>query len=97
MGMGRGRSAPITRIILSSRSYVPTTEERLFYRDFISQLVARRKALRLTQEDLDRMLGVTDHQVAKWESLERLPGAFMLMCWLNALGAQLDVRKDFAR
>lgn len=39
----------------------------------------------MTQLELDDRLGVTDGQVAKWESFARLPGAFMLACWCHAL------------
>lgn len=92
--VGDRQLAPIARIVASSRSYVPTEAEREFYRDMIEQLSARRRALGITQQDLDRRLGVADHQVAKWESFHRLPGAFMFMCWANALGVRLVVKKD---
>lgn len=95
--MGQGvdrRSSPVARIVASSRSYVPTEAEREFYRDLIEQLSARRRALGITQQDLDRRLGVADHQVAKWESFHRLPGAFMFMCWAHSLGVRLVVKKD---
>lgn len=95
--MGEGvdrRHSPIARIVASSRSYVPTESEREFYRDLIERLSARRRALGLTQQELDRRLGVADHQVAKWESFARLPGAFMMCCWATALGCRLTVRRD---
>jgi ribosome-binding protein aMBF1 (putative translation factor) len=85
---------PLQKIVAYPRGHVPTEEERRFYADFIEQLRTRRRALGISQEELDRRLGVSDHQVAKWESFARLPGAFMMMCWANALGVVITVQRD---
>lgn len=92
--MGNGRGGPIERIVASARGHIPTEAERAFYRELITALAARRRALGLSQEQLDRILGVSDGQVGKWESLGRLPGAFMMMCWANSLKAKLVVTKE---
>lgn len=59
----------------------------------IDALKARRRALGLTQSEVDELLGTADHQVAKWECMARLPGAFMMTCWANVLGVRFVVAK----
>lgn len=81
-------------IIASARGHIPTDTERRFYGELITSLAARRRALRITQEALDRQLGVTDGQVAKWESMARLPGAFMMSIWSTALGVKLIIVRE---
>lgn len=63
--------------------------ERCFYGELVAELARRRVAIGLTQEQLDQQLGVSEGQIAKWESFARLPGAFMFVCWSNALGVTL--------
>ena len=95
MGAGaRGGPTPIDKIVASARGHIPNDAERRFYGDLIRALAVRRRALGISQQQLDRILGVSDHQVAAWESFKRLPGAFMMMCWANALGTRLVVIKD---
>ena len=69
-------------------------QEAEFYGELISQLVERRKKLRLSQADLDQMIGVSESMVAKWESKARLPGAFVLMCWAKSLGLKLYAKEE---
>lgn len=76
---------------VTSYSRVPTAIERIFYGGIIRNLAHRRSTLGLTQEELDQELGVSDGQVAKWESFARLPGAFMFVCWCNRLGLTLQL------
>jgi ribosome-binding protein aMBF1 (putative translation factor) len=96
MGKGTRRIGvpPLQKIVAYPRGHVPTDEERRFYASFIEQLRVRRRALGISQEELDRRLGVSDHQVAKWESFARLPGAFMMMCWANALGVVITIQRE---
>lgn len=94
MGKPHQGKPPIQRIVAHARSHVPSDEERRFYADMIETLKVRRRALGLTQEQLDNKLGVANHQVAKWESFQKLPGAFMMMCWASALGVKLVVGKQ---
>ena len=56
----------------------------------IEQLVRRRKRLSISQEELSMRVGVTQSMVAKWETLIRIPSAFYLMCWCNALGVKIE-------
>lgn len=71
-----------------------TPEEHSFYRDLIGQLVERRHELRLSQGELNDMLGMSEAMVAKWEAMHRFPGAFFLMCWAKALGVRFIVQKE---
>lgn len=68
---------------------MPTATEKLCYQALILGFIRRRIAKGWTQEQLDVLLGVTDGQVAKWETFMRLPGAFMLSCWASALDLQM--------
>lgn len=74
---------------MSAYSRTPSAIEQDYYRQLVMMFARRRETLGLTQEDLDSRLGLSDGQVAKWEALQRVPGAFMLMCWSNALGLSL--------
>lgn len=78
------------RLRVSSYSRVPTDIEKIFYGRLVTRLSQRRVEIGMTQEELDQELGVSEGQVAKWESFARLPGAFMLVCWSNRLGIVLS-------
>lgn len=80
---------PIEKLRVSSYSRAPSDIERSYYGKLVARLAQRRNELQWTQEFLDHKLGVTEGLVAKWESFTRLPGAFMLMCWCNALHLSL--------
>lgn len=67
--------------------------EQSYYAQVVGQLVDARIKRGWTQEQLDYRLQVTEGQVAKWESLTRLPGAFLLMCWADALNLKLTVQR----
>lgn len=72
---------------------VPTREEDRFYKRVITRLIAERQALKLSQEDLNTLIGLTDGHVNKWEAGVKMPSAFYLMCWCLALGLRLDVTR----
>jgi transcriptional regulator with XRE-family HTH domain len=80
---------PIERLRLSSYSKASTPLEQSFYGRFIAELVRLRKERSWTQEDMEHELGVAGGLVAKWETFQSLPGAFMLMCWCMKLEVQL--------
>jgi len=71
-----------------------SAQEQGDYQAFISALASRRQALGLSQAALDDLLGVSEGMVAKWETSARLPGAFFLMCWCQALGVRLAVEEQ---
>jgi len=70
-------------------SKAATSSEALFYGTLIEQLVDRRKAKGLSAETLAHEIGVSDSLVAKWEVGIRVPSAFYLMCWCQALDVNL--------
>lgn len=80
---------PITRLRISSYSKAASPLEQSFYGRFVTELVRMRKARGWTQEHLNGTLGIADGLVAKWETFQSLPGAFMLMTWCMALDARL--------
>lgn len=65
-----------------------------YLQKFISQFVERRKELGLTQDDLNYKIGVADGSVSKWECGYRTPTLFNLMCWADALEAELYIVED---
>lgn len=70
-------------------SRATTDIERDFYRQFVNSLVNRRQSMSLTQEALDDLIGVSTGQVAKWETFNRFPSAFLLALWCKALDCNL--------
>lgn len=81
--------APIKRTRVSSYSRTPSQIEQIFYGDMVLRLKHAREDMDMTQAQLDERLNVADGQVAKWESFERLPGAFMMVCWALALDVRI--------
>jgi len=59
--------------------------------DLRRQLVERRHQLGLTQKNVVYRVGLTQHHLAKYEVGIRTPNAFILACWVQALGARLAV------
>ena len=66
-----------------SKFIKPTRND--FLKEIVHPMVARRKELGMTQEDLDHRLGVSDRLVSKWECGTRSPTSFNLLCWAQAL------------
>ncbi len=81
---------PLHRVRVSSYSRAPSNLVKTFYSQLIDELIVQREARGWSQEHLDRELGVSDGQVAKWECFLRLPGAFMLVCWATALDVHIS-------
>lgn len=77
-----------------SRSFAASNQERDFYDPLISRLADARRERGMSQAALDHRLGVSEGLTAKWESKARLPGAFFLMCWCQALGLELTLKED---
>jgi len=46
-----------------------------------------------SQEALAHNIGCTVSLIHKWETHKRIPSGFMLMCWLDALGYDIEVKK----
>jgi hypothetical protein len=85
---------PFTPTKVPSYSRAPSELEKIFYQRFVRRLVERRHQLHLTQEELDHIIGVSEGQVARWETFVRLPGAFMMTCWSNALGLIISLEPE---
>ena len=58
-----------------------------FRAELIQQFVVRRRALGISQMELDHRIGVAEGLVAKWESGARRPTLYNAWCWAKALGA----------
>ena len=65
-----------------------------FLQNLISQFIHRRKALGLTQDDVEYQIGVADGSVSKWECGYRTPTAFNLFCWAEVLQSELTILYD---
>ena len=63
------------------------------YEKLIKELVIARSEVGLSQELLANKIGCTSSLIHKWECHKRIPSGFMLICWLDALGYQIDVTK----
>jgi DNA-binding transcriptional regulator YiaG len=84
---------PTSTLPLRTRlmSRVVSLTETEFYNTLILQLRQRRLELGLTQTDVAHKVGVSDYMVSKWENLMKMPTAWGLMCWCQALGVQVQV------
>jgi transcriptional regulator with XRE-family HTH domain len=49
--------------------------------------------MNISQESLAYKIGCTNSLIHKWETHKRLPSGFMLICWLDALGYEIEVKK----
>ena len=75
---------------VSTISRPASAAERMAFGRLIRQLVRQREAMGLSQNDLDVVMGVTIGQVAKWEIMDRMPGAFLMACWCSALDLRME-------
>lgn len=60
----------------------------------VEALVKRRNDLNLSQRELDKLIGVSDCMVAKWELGHRHPTAASMERWAAALGMKLELAVD---
>jgi len=63
--------------------------------EFIQVFIDRRIALQITTETLAEEIGVGERLVPYWESRERLPRVFNLLCWAEALGMELVLKEKY--
>lgn len=63
------------------------------YEQMIQMLVAARHEQGLSQDRLAHKIGCTESLIHKWEQHKRVPSGFFLMCWLDALGYDIEVKK----
>lgn len=63
------------------------------YELLVKELTAARSEQSLSQEALAHKVGCTVSLIHKWETNKRIPSGFMLTCWLDALGYDIEVKK----
>ena len=64
-----------------------------FHNQVIPQFVALRKALGISQLEMDEILGVAKGLVSKWECGIRKPSGWLFCCWAEALGAEIQLNE----
>ena len=63
------------------------------YDDLMEGLIHARNEQGYSQEALAHNIGCTVSLIHKWETHKRIPSGFMLMCWLDALGYEIEIKK----
>jgi len=63
------------------------------YDQMICMLVEARHERKLSQPELANIVGCTESLIHKWEQHKRVPSGFFLMCWLEALGYDIEIKK----
>tara|TARA_R100000458_G_C8266445_1_gene241466 strand:+ start:676 stop:924 length:249 start_codon:yes stop_codon:yes gene_type:complete len=63
------------------------------WQTIVSELVVLRNDYGLSQEELADRIGCTSSLIHKWEQYKRVPSNFLLICWLDALNAQIEIKK----
>tara|TARA_R100001082_G_scaffold42659_1_gene22638 strand:- start:619 stop:870 length:252 start_codon:yes stop_codon:yes gene_type:complete len=63
----------------------------VFHNAIIPQFVAARKKLKISQLEMDEVLGVAKGLVSKWECGIRKPSGWLFCCWADALGMQITL------
>tara|TARA_R110000822_G_scaffold44890_1_gene120306 strand:+ start:1169 stop:1414 length:246 start_codon:yes stop_codon:yes gene_type:complete len=58
----------------------------------VEGLVGVRHQKGWSQEELADRIGCTTSLIHKWEQYKRVPSNFLLICWIDALGAQVEIK-----
>lgn len=66
---------------------------RTWYRPVIEQLIHERRRQRMTQADVEKMIGCTAYLISKFETGIKLPSLYLLLLWCEALGVELQPLK----
>lgn len=64
-----------------------------FHNQLITQFVAKRHELGISQMDLDEKIGVARGLVSKWEVGIRKPSGYLFCIWAEALGCDLWLKE----
>jgi ribosome-binding protein aMBF1 (putative translation factor) len=86
--LAQSTPVPLRKVVMSKAT---SLTEQHFYSTLVRQLRSAREARGLSQQDVSMIVGVSDAMVGKWEALMKMPTAFGLMCWCQALGVALMV------
>jgi hypothetical protein len=62
-----------------------------FYSHLMGQLIARRVELGWSRADLGDVSGFSQSIISKWECGHRIPTMFSLVCWITALGLEVQL------
>ena len=60
----------------------------------MNKFIERRKALGLTQEQLGKILGVSQVRISACETASSIPGKSLRMRWMSELGITEDANDD---
>jgi len=63
------------------------------YEHLVESLTSARLEQSLSQEALAHRIGCTVSLIHKWETHKRIPSGFMLMCWLDSLGYEIEIKR----
>ena len=63
------------------------------YDELIGGLIAERNRRGWSQEHLAHLIGCASSLIHKWETKKRIPSGFLLICWLDALGLEAEIKK----
>ena len=63
------------------------------YDRLVKELIDARFEQSLSQESLAHKIGCASSLIHKWETHKRIPSGFMLMCWLDALEYEIQIKK----
>ena len=63
------------------------------YELLVSGLIEARYSEGISQESLAHRIGCTTSLIHKWETHKRIPSGFMLICWLDSLGYEIEVKR----
>jgi len=60
--------------------------------DVVTGLISLRQEQGISQEVLADRIGCASSLVHKWEQFKRVPSNFLLICWLDALDAKVEIK-----
>ena len=69
---------------------VPVTDN---WQKIVNDLRKYRNEKGISQENLAGEMGIAPSLMQKWETYKRVPSAFMLSCWLDALKLGIRIEK----
>ena len=64
-----------------------------FHNQLIPQFVKKRHKLKISQMELDNIIGVATGLVSKWEVGIRNPSGYLFLCWADALHCELWLKE----
>lgn len=66
---------------------------RDFFRPVITRLIERRKAMGLSQAEVNELVGCADNHLSKWEAGLFQPSIYFLLLWAESLGFRLVLKE----